>query len=153
MASNGDRKAKLEAIFLLKRKGEPRLEIEEGYLKENWGLEGDAYAGPGDRQIPIYCSAGRERLSAFNDGLCFSRFLETLRFSGLDTASLATGDRIEAGEASLEVSGARKKCFSECPIVQRGERCDLATAVRFCRVVTSGRINCGSPIEIEAGIN
>ncbi len=142
----------VSALFLSLEKGSDRVETGEGLFLVDHGLSGDAYSGPGDRQVPLYCVEGRKRLAAGpGDGLCFARFLETLRVDGLDTGDLETGDKLDAGTAVLEISPVRKRCFPECPIVGRGERCDLASSVRFCRVVKEGVLRPGQELTLNSG--
>lgn len=145
-------KGTVSALFLLREKGSGRIEIDAGRFERETGLAGDAYAGPGDRQVPVYCDAGRKRLSEGpDDGLCFARFLETLRLGEIDTLELDTGDLLSSGEAVLEVTAVRKRCFPECPIVARGERCDLARSVRFCRVERDGELRTGAAVTLLRG--
>ncbi len=142
----------VSAIFLSHEKGSDRVELAEGLFLADHGLSGDAYSGPGERQVPLYCAAGRDRLAAgAGDGLCFARFLETLRVDGIDTMELETGDLLSGGTAVLEISPVRKRCFPECPIVGRGERCDLARSVRFCRVVKEGVLRPGQELTLTSG--
>lgn len=138
----------ITAILRLEQPKTERIPLSEADLQAGYGLLGDIKAGPGDRQVPICCESTWKRLARGpGDGLCFARFSETLRFAGLDTGKLESGDLLKIGTALLRVSPARKRCFPECPMVMRGERCDLSVSVRFCTVEESGTIRLGDIAE------
>jgi len=140
--------ALVETILICRERRGGRVPVAAGTFEVDHGLVGDAHAGPGDRQVPLFCVAGRGRLaSGPPDGLCFVRFQETVRLDGLDTADLGTGDRLAGAEVVLEVSPEPKQCFPECAIVARGGRCALADGVRFARVVVGGALRVGEPLE------
>lgn len=137
-------------IYLCKVKKEPRIEVEEGLFLENFGLEGDAYSETGvDKQVTVFFDESRDSLSdgPFS-GLCFSRFLETIRIRGINADVFKTGTEIQVGEAILNVSKPRKKCYSECKIIQDGRHCALFRDVRFCRVLQTGTIRKGDSVSI-----
>lgn len=138
------------AVFLSIEKKKPRIEITEGIFLEDYGLEGDAYSSRGSkRQVAVLSEEGRigvvnEKL----DGLCFERFLETVRFSGIDMSKLKPGTRLRIGEAFFEVSKHRKKCYPECSIIKSGRVCSLVPEVRFLKVLKTGKVRKGDSVEI-----
>lgn len=137
-------------IYLCKIKKEPRVEINEGNFLENFGLEGDAYSEPGvDKQVPVFFNEGRLSLEEESfPGLCFSRFLETIRIRGINPAFFKTGSIIKIGKAVLQVSKSRKKCYPECKIIQDTRHCALSRDVRFCKVLQTGIIRKGDSVSI-----
>ena len=137
-------------IYLCKVKKEPRIEVEEGMFLENFGLEGDAYSEIGvEKQVTVFFEEGRDSLidEPF-PGLCFPRFLETIRIRGIKADNCKTGARIQAGKAILAVSKPRKKCYPECRIIQDGRHCALSSDVRFCKVLQTGTIQKGDSVKI-----
>ena len=141
---------KVSKIYLCKVKKEPRIEIEKGEFIENFGLEADAYSEIGvEKQVPIFFDEGRTSLEAEPfPGLCFPRFLETIRISGIKADNFKTGSTIKIGEALFQVSKIRKKCYSECKIIQDNRHCALSKDVRFCRVLQTGIIGKGDSVNI-----
>ncbi len=137
-------------IYLCKVKKEPRVEIEEGRFIKNFGLEGDAYSGIGvEKQVPVFFEEGRTSLEAESfPGLCFPRFLETIRIRGIKAGNFKTGSSIKIGEAVFQVSKIRKKCYSECKIIQDNRHCALSKDVRFCKVLQTGIIRKGDSVNI-----
>ncbi len=141
---------RVEAIFVSREKKSTRIEIEEGMFRENYGLEGDAYSKSGtERQVPVLSLEGRSAVqNEVLDGLCFERFMETLRISGIPLHKTGTGTRFSIGRAVFEVVKDRKKCYPECDIVKSGRVCSLKTDVRFLKVIKSGVVRKGDPVEI-----
>ncbi len=143
---------RISRIFLSRVKKEERVEIEEGVLLENYGLEGDSHSESGsNRQVTLFFEEGRRSIDSEPVmGLCFPRFMETIRIDGIDPELLQAGTKIEIGDSLLLVSNSRKKCYSECLIVGDGRKCSLSRDVRFCRVLKSGTIRKGSTVTVVA---
>jgi MOSC domain-containing protein YiiM len=143
--------AEVSGLYLCKVKKEPRSEIEMGNFIENFGLSGDAYSESNiEKQVTVFFEEGRDSLK--NEpfpGLCFPRFLETLRISGARPENFETGTKIHIGLAILEVSMPRKKCYPECKIIQDRRHCSLSSDVRFCKVISTGIIKKGDRVIIE----
>ena len=137
-------------IYLCKVRKEPRIEVEEGKFLENFGLEGDAYSEKGaGKQVAVFFDEGRDSLSDEPfPGLCFPKFLETVRIRGIKADDFKTDINIEIGEAVFKVSKSRKKCYSECKIIQDGRHCALSRDVRFCKVIQTGTIRKGDSVKI-----
>lgn len=141
---------KVEAILVSKEKKSTRIEIEEGMFREDYGLEGDAYSRSGiERQVTVLSLEGRNAVqNEVLDGLCFERFMETIRISGLPLHKTETGTQFSIGGAVFEVVKDRKKCYPECSIVKSGRVCSLKTDVRFLKVIKSGIVRKGDTVEI-----
>ena len=137
-------------IYLCKVKKEPRIEVKEGKFLRNFGLAGDAYSEIGvDKQVTVFFDERRDSLSDEPfPGLCFPRFLETIRIRGIEADDFKTGTEIQVGEVVLTVSKSRKKCYPECKIIQDGRHCALSSGVRFCKVLQTGTIRKGDSVEI-----
>lgn len=135
-------------IFLCTIKKQPRVEIDEGNFLKDFGLEGDAYSEAGtEKQVPVFFDEGRNSLEQESfPGLCFSRFLETIRIKGIKADSFRTDDIIQIGEAVFQVSKTRKKCYPECKIIQDNRHCALSRDVRFCKVLNTGKIRKGDNV-------
>ncbi|MDA3940174.1 MAG: hypothetical protein PF693_12860, partial [Spirochaetia bacterium] len=137
-------------IYLCKIKKQPRVEISEGNFLADFGLEGDAYSEVGvDKQVPIFFDEGRMLMEkeAF-PGLCFSRFLETIRIKGINASTFTTGTVVQIGSAEFIVNKVKKKCYPECKIIQDNRHCSLSRDVRFCKVIQTGIIRKGDSVSI-----
>ncbi|QEN06521.1 hypothetical protein EXM22_00380 [Oceanispirochaeta crateris] len=133
--------ATVSGIYIKKSKQEQREEIQEGFFKADFGLEGDVNSGPGPRQV---CLLRREdRIEVDGDsrnGLCFSRFNETLQIEGLNLEDLKKDAKIRVGHALLRVASCGKKCWPDCEIVKSKSSCSLTKTARFMTVQESGII-------------
>lgn len=104
------------------------------------GIEGDKKAKGGDRQL---CLADEGALTEYrrdNEGLCVKRFMPNITTTGLDYKELSPGTQLNLGEAVIEISDYGKKCFPECPLVQRGEICQIRKNSAFAKIITSGTV-------------
>ncbi len=137
-------------LFICKVKKQARIEIESGLFVENFGLKGDAYSKFGiEKQVTIFFDESRDLLDKEPySGLCFSRFLETLRIAEMNADKLAAGTIIQIGEAVFSISKKKKKCYPECRIIQDNRVCSLSRDVRFSKVIKSGKVCKGDKIKI-----
>jgi len=44
-------KGRIKEILIGREKGNPRESIKEGFFQRDFGLRGDIYGGPGDKQV------------------------------------------------------------------------------------------------------
>ncbi len=105
------------------------------------GIEGDKKAKGGDRQL---CLADEDALAEYrreNIGLCVKRFMPNITTADLDYQNLKPGTQLSLGEAVVEISDYGKKCFPECPLVQKGEICQIRKNSAFAKIITSGTVN------------
>ena len=142
--------AYVSEIYICKVKKQPRIEIESGFFIENFGLEGDIYSKMGtEKQVTLFFDESRDLLEKEPySGLCFSRFLETIRIGGMGAENLMAGTEIQIGDAVFIVSNKKKKCYPECRIIQDKRVCALSKDVRFCKVLRSGNISRGDNIKL-----
>jgi MOSC domain-containing protein YiiM len=137
-------------IFLCEIRKKPRVEITQGLFLENYGLNGDVYSESGvEKQVTVFFDEARDSLALEPyEGLCFKRFLETIRIKDLKAEDLKTGTKITLGETVFQVTGVRKKCYSECKIIKDNRHCALSTDVRFCKVLKTGIVRKGDSVKI-----
>ncbi len=105
------------------------------------GIEGDKKAKGGDRQL---CLADENAFAEYrldNEGLCVKRFMPNITTKGLNYKEIKPGSQLKMGEALIEISEHQKKCFPECPLVQRGEICQIRKNSAFAKIITSGTVN------------
>jgi cyclic pyranopterin phosphate synthase len=137
--------ARVTGLFIAGRRKEPRRSTSEIELVVDHGVEGDAYAGPGDRQVVFFEDDARRALDAAeNRGLCYARFHENIRVEGLELRTLSAGARLSIGETEVEITSARKRCYPECEL-PRGT-CHILGHVAFARVLRGGSIAVGAPV-------
>ena len=135
----------VERIKIYPEKGSAGLELSEGRLIENLGLEGDFHAKGGDRQISLLLAENFFKIQN-KHGLCLSRFKENLCVRFPEPVVLKSGTRIEAGETILETSWETKHCHKECSLYESGKLCPLAGLNLFARVIKGGVIRIGDGV-------
>jgi len=138
------------------RKGAVKRPAAELTLTVGLGVEGDAHAGPGDRQVSLLMSESiaAARASAgegceFKDGveLVPGAFAENLTTQGLDLLGLKLGDRLRVGaDAVLRVSRIGKHCPRPCAIYYQLGSCIMPRQGIFGEVIVGGRVRPGDAI-------
>lgn len=132
-------KAKLLSIKVSIEKGKDRIEVKEGVLIKDFGLRGDAYAKPGDREVCMMSIHTTSKLPSYKEGLCVKRFVETLLID-IDSNQINVGDLIEIGESQIQITKKGKRCFPECNLVKQKKSCPLMTEPMFGKVIKGGHI-------------
>jgi molybdenum cofactor synthesis domain-containing protein len=139
------------AVCLSGQRGTPKKNVGSALLMENHGLEGDAHAGDGPRQVSLLSHDSirefRERGAEVEDG----DFGENLVVEGLDFKSLPPGTRLKCGEALLEITLIGKECHSPCQIFKRMGDCIMPREGVFARVLSGGVIRVGDDLAVEGG--
>lgn len=139
------------SVNISKKKGVSKSPAKEGFFKENWGLEGDAHAGPGDRQVSLLAI---EAINAFNQSLPADMkkikpgdFAENLTVDGMNLTSVKPGTHLKIGNVILEISIIGKECLEPCAIYKKIGSCIMPTNGVFARVIKGGRIRKGDEIQ------
>jgi molybdopterin adenylyltransferase len=142
---------KVEAICTSQRKGIPKTAVSTAQLRCDHGIEGDAHAGPGHRQVSLLA---HEQIEAFkmlgNIDLRSGAFAENLVVSGLDLGSLGLGSRVRVGtDAILTITQLGKRCHQRCAIYDKTGDCIMPRVGLFARVLTGGAVAVGDTVAIE----
>ena len=138
------------AVCRSERKGTRKHPIAEGTLVAEWGLEGDAHAGPWHRQVSFLADESYETARA-SWGLVVEHgdFAENLTTRGIDLTSLPVGTRLGIGaDALVEVTQIGKTCHDGCEIKQLTGMCIFPREGVFGRVLRSGVVRAGDPIRV-----
>jgi len=142
---------KVEAICTSQRKGIPKTVVSTAQLRRDHGIEGDAHAGPGHRQVSLLA---HEQIEAFklsgHIDLRSGDFAENLVLSGLDLSSLGLGSRIRVGtDAILTITQLGKRCHQRCAIYGKTGDCIMPRVGLFARVLAGGPLAVGDAVAIE----
>jgi molybdopterin adenylyltransferase len=142
---------RVEAICTSQRRGVPKSPVAVATLRAGFGIEGDAHAGPGHRQVSIlgwddiqtFSAAGQLSLDA-------GAFAENLIISGLDLRTLGLGSRLRVGErALLTITQLGKRCHHRCAIFHQTGDCLMPRVGLFARVLAGGALAVGDAVAIE----
>ncbi len=149
-------KGRVFSVNRSRAKGVPKLPVEEGHLKEGWGLLGDAHSGKWHRQVSFL---PWERIKSQNEcpkikksedeGFKPGDFAENITTEGLDLAKLRVGDQIEIGDKiKVKVTQIGKKCHIRCAIYKKVGKCIMPKEGIFAEVLKGGKVKVGDKIRI-----
>jgi MOSC domain-containing protein YiiM len=132
---------RIVSVNLSGRTGERKRSAGRAKAVAGHGLEGDAHAGPGERQVSLLAiediEAMRSRIPSIGPG----DFAENLTTEGVDLASLPVGTRLSIGDALLEITRIGKECRAGCAIREQAGDCVMPRRGVFARVVRGGVIS------------
>ncbi|MDM7202677.1 MAG: MOSC domain-containing protein [Thermodesulfobacteriaceae bacterium] len=139
---------KILAISISKEKGVPKENVVEALVIENFGIDGDAHAGPWHRQVSFLDIHTLEGMKEkVGKPLAFGELAENIT-TDANLSNVKIGDLIEAGECLFEVTQIGKKCHSGCAIYQRVGQCEMRRNGIFTRVLKGGKLRVGDPLKI-----
>ena len=142
--------ASVVAVCVSDAKGTVKTSVPEIYVKVGYGIEGDAHAGEGHRQVSLLAVESADRLRSKIPNLEAGAFAENILTSGICLYELPIGAKIHIGEAILEVTQIGKECYNEgCAIKQQTGECVMPREGIFASVLQSGTIKPGDKIRIE----
>jgi len=141
--------ASIIAVNRSQQKGIPKEPIDEGRFIENWGLEGDAHAGPWHRQVSLLGIESIRKIEALGvQDLGTGRFAENLTTEGIILYELPVGARFTAGECLFEVTQIGKECHKHCAIYRQVGDCVMPREGIFARVLRGGVIRSGDLLQM-----
>ncbi len=107
---------------------------------EGFGPEGDAYGGPGERQLTILGKDDLEILLKDREkGICIKRFAPNLEISGT-SSKLKKGTYYKIGEVEIKISDTGKKCHKGCQLLEEKRICLLPEKALFATIIKGGMI-------------
>jgi len=138
------------AVNISEKKGVPKQTIPQGRFIEDFGLEGDAHAGPWHRQVSLLGQESIDRMKELGiKGLCTGRFAENLTTEGIELYSLPIGARLEVGPVLLEITQIGKECHQKCAIYHLVGDCVMPKEGVFARVIRGGLVRAGDTIKVQ----
>jgi len=112
------------------------------------GLEHDAHAGSGHRQVSLLPEESIKKLSTecgrdFKPG----EFAENITTTGIDLKQVAIRDHLTIGPVELEITQIGKKCHGDgCAIRKQTGKCVMPAEGLFAKVIKEGEIRPGDKI-------
>jgi molybdenum cofactor synthesis domain-containing protein len=115
------------------------------------GIEGDAHAGDGHRQVSLLAEEDIASFSArLGRPIRPGEFAENLTLRGVPLGPVAVLDRIRCGAVELEITQIGKACHGEgCAIFRQVGECVMPREGLFARVIRGGPVRPGDPVEVE----
>jgi len=135
---------KVVAVCIGKSRGKGKESAPEILLVPDHGVQGDAHAGPGPRQVTLL-----DRESVISSGIDAKPgdFAENVLVEGIDFSTVVPGHRIRLGDTELEVTGVGKPEWKPGDYNFKGVAL-LAKRGLFARVIKGGVVNAGNPVEL-----
>ena len=144
---------KIYSINVSKTKGIAKTQVPQAKLVENLGVEGDAHASEGTRQVSLLswesimtqkeCPKVKDKNVELKPG----DFGENITTEGIKLSDLKIGDKLTLGDGIvLEISKIGKECHKYCAIYYKIGDCIMPREGIFARVLKGGIIKTGDKI-------
>lgn len=145
-----DEMASIIAVCTSTKKGTKKKDVKEGFIKEGYGLVGDAHAGPdGHRQVSLLALASIDKIHRLGAEVGPGDFAENLTTEGLELFSLPIGTQLSVGkDVILEVTQIGKECHDRCAIFKLVGTCVMPTEGVFTRVLKGGTVKAGDELRV-----
>jgi MOSC domain-containing protein YiiM len=131
---------KIISINVSDKKGVKKVPVKSAMFIEEMGIENDAHAAPGDRQVSLLAIEDIDTMRNKGIELKNGDFAENLTTKGVDLPSLPIGTDLTVGEVVLQVSKIGKECHHGCAIKQQVGDCVMPRRGIFARVIKGGVI-------------
>jgi len=137
------------AVNISAKRGIKKHNIDEAYLKADWGIDLDAHGGNWHRQVSLLSLSSVEKMRALGAEIDFGDFAENLTVDGIDVATLPIGTIIQVGEVTMEVTQIGKECHNKaCAIKKQVGTCVMPIEGIFAKVLNSGMIRVGDRMNV-----
>jgi len=135
-------------------KGQLKQMVGGAMLRAGHGVEDDAHAGPGRRQVSLLgietIEAAEHRAGGADVDFRPGIFAENITTEDVDLRSVRVGDTIRIGAtAQLCVSQIGKECHDGCAIMKRTGACVMPKRGVFAVVLSGGPVRVHDRIEIR----
>ena len=142
---------RIVSLATSKKKGTPKVPVESVQLIEDYGIEGDAHAGPWHRQVSFLAAESIEKARKRGLDVTFGNFAENVATEGIDWEKIPVGSQLSLGDSvQVEVTQKGKVCHNKCAIYYKAGDCIMPREGVFARVLKGGKIRCGEPIRFLA---
>ncbi len=139
---------KVISVNISQKTGEKKTGVPGACAIVEKGLENDAHAKGGKRQISLLAVESIQKMIDEGVQVGPGDFAENITTEGLDLFALPIGKRVRVGEAVLEVTRHGKECPAPCAIYYQVGHCVMPTEGIFARVIEGGEIKPDDPIRI-----
>jgi MOSC domain-containing protein YiiM len=143
-------KGKVLAVNISENKGTKKTNIQSCALLKDFGLKGDAHAGPWHRQVSLLANESIEKMKAMGLRVGYGDFAENITTEGIDLVHLPIGTEIRIGASVLlRVTQIGKVCHERCAIYYQAGDCVMPKEGIFAEVLKEGEVKVGDDIIID----
>jgi molybdopterin adenylyltransferase len=136
------------AVCTSKKRGEQKKNVGQGLLIKGLGLEGDAHAGFGHRQVSILADESVAKMRQKGLDVGPGDFAENLTVEGITLPVLPIGTRLKVGqEAIVKVTQIGKQCHHDCEVYRKAGECVMPQEGIFVEVLLGGEVQVGDAIQ------
>jgi MOSC domain-containing protein YiiM len=140
---------RIQAVSVSDRKGVVKHNVDQARLLVEHGLEGDAHAEGGIRQVSLLAIESIDKMVAAGAKVKPGDFAENLTVAGLAVMELPVGTQLKVGEeVELEITQIGKTCHKGCAIRELVGDCVMPREGVFARVLKEGLVRPGDVIEV-----
>jgi len=130
------------AVNRAEKRGVSKENIKKGFLKESWGLVGDAHGGDWDRQISIFPLEALQKVPLqIMDQIEDNDYSENITTIGIPPEEFQIGSKWKINEAIIEICHIGKEKFKT-----GGRPYIVSREGRFGRILKGGDIRVGDDI-------
>ncbi len=138
------------AVNISDEKGTKKTNVQKCDLLKDFGLEGDAHAGPWHRQVSLLANESIEKMKAMGLKVGYGDFAENITTEGVDLVHLPIGTTIQIGNSViLRVTQIGKECHERCAIYYQAGDCVMPKEGIFAEVISEGEVKVEDEIIIE----
>ena len=145
--------ASLLAVCSSQEKGTKKEVVDTSFLKEDYGLVGDAHADCcTHRQVSLLAIESIAKMRELGFSVSPGDFAENLTTEGINLIALPVGTRLSVGSGIiLEITQIGKECHAGCAIFRQVGKCIMPKEGVFARVIRGGLAKTGDKIKVLVG--
>ena len=144
-----NQKGKVLAVNISEDKGTKKKNVKSCAVLRDFGLKGDAHAGPWHRQVSLLANESIQKMKDMGLNVGYGDFAENITTEGVDLVHLPIGTEIHIGSSVvLKVTQIGKVCHDRCAIYYQAGDCIMPKEGIFAEVITEGEITVGDEIII-----
>jgi len=146
---NKPQRGKVLAVNISDEKGTKKTNVQKCALLKDFGLKGDAHAGPWHRQVSLLANESIEKMRGLGLNVGYGDFAENITTEGVDLVHLPVGTTIQIGNSViLCVTQIGKECHERCAIYYQAGDCVMPKEGIFAEVMNEGEVKVGDEIVI-----
>jgi MOSC domain-containing protein YiiM len=144
---NGPQRGKVLAVNISEDKGTKKTNIHSCAVVKDFGLKGDAHAGPWHRQVSLLANESIQKMKDLGLKVGYGDFAENITTEGVDLVHLPIGTEIRIGQSTvLRVTQIGKVCHDRCAIYYQAGDCIMPKEGIFAEVINEGEVKVGDDI-------